>query len=80
MKKLSYETQIKVCMVLVFGSMLLSLVLRTGLFFKMGVMAYGLLFFINPVLPKKAKVTKYSTLAVRILGAVLIVIGAAGRL
>lgn len=80
MKKLPYEQQIKISMAFLIGGMLLTLLFRTALFFKVGIMAYGLMFFINPVLPKKAKVNRYSITSVRLLGAILILIGATGRL
>ena len=75
MKKLTYEKQLFIGIIILFIMFICSAVFKNGIFSNIGWVIDGLLFVINPVCPKKSESVKHIHLWIRLSGIIVIVIG-----
>ena len=75
MKRLTYEKQLLISVIVLFIMFICSAVFKNGIFSNIGWLIDGLLFVINPVCPKNSEGVKHIHLWVRLSGIIVIVIG-----
>ena len=75
MKKLTFIRQIEIGMILVILGHILADVLKLPVFVNLGWIGYGLLFLLHPVWDSRADDNKHIKLYVRIVGAVIVLLG-----
>ena len=73
--KLTYKAQLIIELFVIILSLILSDVLQHWIYRSIGFVICGLLWIINPVLPKGAEVSKRTILWTRLAGVILILIG-----
>ena len=75
MKKLTYERQLFIGIIILFIMFICSAIFKNGLFSNIGWVIDGLLFVVNPVCPAKSEGVKNIHLWVRLAGIIVIIIG-----
>lgn len=75
MKRLTYEKQLLISVIVLFIMFICSAVFKNGIFSNIGWLIDGLLFVINPVCPKNSEGVNHIHLWVRLSGIIVIVIG-----
>ena len=77
MKKLTFKTQIRICMGILILSFILAHITKQGVFTNIAWIVYGLFFIINPVWPAMWDHADHKklTLGCRIGGALMILVG-----
>lgn len=75
MKKLTFNKQIILGIILVIVGNILAFIFHNGIFSNVVWIIYGLLFLLNPVYPERYISKKKGKIAARIAGVICIVIG-----
>ena len=73
--KLAYKAQMIVSLIIILLANIISTILKHWIYRSAGFVVCGLLWFIHPVLPNGAEVSKKTLLWTRIAGVILILVG-----
>lgn len=80
MIKFTFKQQIITTAIVLFGTFLLSILLKQGIFFNLGWIVSGLMFVVNPVYPDLSVNANVDNIekSIRVVGIVLVAIGLSG--
>ncbi len=75
MAKLTFKTQVIVGLCLFAAMVITAHITKIEYLFNVGWILYGLLFLIHPVFPQNAAAGKHGKLYMRIVGAIVVILG-----